>query len=221
VKIAAIWPMFLSRRRLFRPLPVALLLGSAALTGGLFYQALLQRERADSVAFAQLTTNAQADIQQRLITYTDALRSGASFLIASPSLSRGEWMTFAQTLDMPGRYPGINGIGVIYPVPSDRTEEFLARVRADGAPDFAIHPVPGAGAVPGREQFVVTEIAPESGNQPAVGVDVASERFRRLAAEAARDEGRPSATSRITLVQDEGKRPGFLLYVPVFRTACR
>ena len=129
------FPLFFRRMQLLRRAPLALLLGGWALSGMLLVLVHRQQQRDDAAGFVQLTANAQAAIRQRLVTYVDALRSGVSFLVASPVVGREEWTTFAETLDLPGRYPGINGFGVIYLVPSEEAGGFLQRVRADGAPD--------------------------------------------------------------------------------------
>jgi len=66
-------------------------------------------------------------------------------------------------------------------------------------------------------QYVVTYITPLPGNEPALGLDLASETVRREGAEAARDTGEPRMTSQIRLVQNRENRPGFLLFLPVYR----
>jgi signal transduction histidine kinase len=56
-------------------------------------------------------------------------------------------------------------------------------------------------------------------NAGAIGYDMFSEPIRRAALEAARDSGNPTASGKVTLVQETeaAKQPGFLLYVPVYR----
>src|SRR5438552_1211252 len=53
-------------------------------------------------------------------------------------------------------------------------------------------------------------------NRAAIGYDMFTERGRRAAMERARDTGEPSASSKVSLVQeiDDQKQPGFLIYVP-------
>ncbi len=197
-------------------LPLGLLLVGWFLSGLLFFMVQGQQEREDAVDFAQLTSNAQTAIQQRFATYVEALRSGVSLMVTQPDLGHKQWELFANSLDLPGRYPGIWGFGVIYQVPVAQAERFLSRVRADGAQDFSINPVPGMTTPDGCDHYVVTFVEPAATNAAAFGLDVASEPIRRRAAETARDLGEPQMSARITLVQDTLKRPGFLLFLPVY-----
>lgn len=204
-------------RQLRRPLPLLILLGGWSASAMLFVLGSREQARAEAADLALLAGEAQAAMEQRLTTYVDGLRSGASFFMAAPGMGRTQWSRFASTLDLQGRYPGVNGIGVIYPVVPREAEAFVRWARKDGAPDFAIHPVPGVTSPASADQYVITFIEPLDGNRAARGLDVASESNRRRAAEEARDTGEPRLTGRIVLVQDGKKRPGFLLFVPVYR----
>ena len=197
--------------------PSLVLLVGWALSGGIFAQLQNNLRNADEATFAALTKNATDDIEGRLNTYVAALRGGAGLVLASPSVGRDEWTAFAETMDLPGNYPGINGIGLVSRVPFPATENFLQRTRGDGQPDFTIRPFPGATPTAGIDRYVITYVEPEASNRAALGLDLATETARRAGAEAARDSGDPQITSRISLVQDGAHRPGFLLYVPVYR----
>ena len=54
--------------------------------------------------------------------------------------------------------------------------------------------------------------------EAALGFDLASNQTRLQALEAARASGQPTATARITLVQEEAKQFGFLVFSPVYET---
>jgi PAS domain S-box-containing protein len=66
------------------------------------------------------------------------------------------------------------------------------------------------------EYVVVYYIEPYAGNEPALGLDVASIADRREALQQARDTGEPSATGRIILVQESGEQFGLLIFQPVY-----
>ena len=68
-----------------------------------------------------------------------------------------------------------------------------------------------------EEYFPVHFVEPLSGNEPAVGFDLASEAVRREALARARDLGNGAATARITLVQERSHQFGFLVVVPRYR----
>jgi signal transduction histidine kinase len=113
------------------------------------------------------------------------------------------------------------GIGVIYPVPREQGLAFETRTREEGMPDFRVRDISGreiAGQPVAAEHYVITYIDPVRDNREALGLDIASEARRRAAADASRDSGQPQITDRITLVQDEAKRAGFLLLLPIYQT---
>jgi len=199
-------------------LPGMVLLGGWAISGWLFTALQNERMRLDDFQLNTLIGECQAAIKARMETYVNALQAGASLFEASESVERDEWRRFAQSLDLPNRYQGIHGMGVIFPVKEADRAAFQAQY-AMGR-DFQIHPIPHEENVlpdpAGWRYFVITYLEPESSNLRAIGLDIASESKRQQAARAARDYGIPQITGRITLVQDEEKRPGFILFVPMY-----
>jgi PAS domain S-box-containing protein len=103
-------------------------------------------------------------------------------------------------------------MGVIEHVPRAELDAFLARERADGAPDLAIRT---SGEAP--DLWVTKHCFPEARNRAAWGYDVGSEPARRAAVERAARTGQATLTTHVWLVQDEARRPGFLYCVPVYR----
>ena len=69
------------------------------------------------------------------------------------------------------------------------------------------------------EYFPVYHVAPYKGNEAALGFDLASNPTRLQALDAARASGEPTATARITLVQEDAQQFGFLIFSPVYETA--
>lgn len=109
-------------------------------------------------------------------------------------------------------FPGLRGLGFIERVERESLPAFLARERADAAPDFSVRTTGDA-----PDLFVIKLIEPLENNRAAWGYDVGSERVRRAAAQQAVDTGQPKLTGRITLVQDGKKGPGFLYFMPIYR----
>ena len=172
---------------------------------------------AAELALTTLTKNAPTDSEARLNPDVAALRGGAGLALASPSVERDEWRAFAETRDLHGNYPGINGVSLVDRVPDLEAETFLQRSRGDGQPDLTIRPFAGAPPTAGRDHDVITDREPEVDNPTAPGLDLATETARRVAPDTTRDSGEPRITARISLVQDSGHRPGFLLYPPIYR----
>ena len=196
---------------------VTLLLIGWAVCGWLFALGRQQQTGDDEQAFARLTYRAEAEITARLDACEDLLQAGVGLVQVVTPLRRAEWMTFVASINLPTRYPSVNGIGVIFPVAPQEADGFEGRARADGRPDFAIHPLPGGRAVAGQVHDVITFLTSTSDAQSAIGLDIATDPVRRQAAERARDTGEPRLSGRITLVGAEAEGPAFALYVPVYR----
>lgn len=198
---------------------VVFLVGCLVAAGVFLDRTDIARSR-DEAHLGKIVDNAMARIHERLLVYSNALESGAALYATGLPVGRDQWRAFASTINIDGRYPGINGIGVVYPVPTDGLEAFLAHVRADGAPDFRLR---AASTEPVLDDFadaleydVITYIEPADANAAALGLNVATEANRRDAAFRARDTGQPAMTKRIILVQDAQRRAGFLYFIPVY-----
>ncbi|MFO0673494.1 MAG: CHASE domain-containing protein [Polyangiaceae bacterium] len=150
-------------------------------------------------------------LRYRLMAYEQVLLSALGFMRASEEVSRSEFRTYVETLDLAARYPGVQGVGYSQKLMPAEVEGFERRVRAD-FPDFALRP---AGK---RENYTsIVFLEPLSGrNLRAFGFDMFAEPTRRAAMEAARDTGNPSVSGPVRLVQETSEKPqaGFLIYVP-------
>lgn len=148
-------------------------------------------------------------IVERMTKYEDALWAGVGVvLVDDDDVTHSEWRLFAETISLDVKYPGINGIGVIYSVPADGAEAFV-KTQQQERPEFRIYP-----RHPGSTLLPITFIEPVESNLQAVGLDVAHETNRFTAATQALESGAARMTGPIVLVQDEEKTPGFLLYAP-------
>ncbi|MBB6251175.1 CHASE domain-containing protein [Nitrospirillum iridis] len=195
------------------------LVGCLVATGVFLDRTDIARSR-DEAHLNKIVDTAMGRIHERLLVYSNALEAGAALYATGLPVGRREWQAFAETINVDGRYPGINGIGVIYPVAADGLEAFLRKVRADGAPNFTLR---AASHEPILDDFadaleydVITYIEPADINAAAQGLNIATEANRREAARRARDTGQPAMTKRITLVQDTQRRAGFLYFIPVY-----
>ncbi len=92
--------------------------------------------------FETLSIEGEKALENRLASYGNALLGAASFIQGSSDVSRAEWRTYAETIRLRENFPGLNGIAWVQPVETAALPEFLRKRRADGAPDFTIHPRP-------------------------------------------------------------------------------
>ena len=196
--------------------PAAVLLIGLAGCVALVSSALRERHAYDAKTFERMASGAEDEVTQRFMVYVDTLRSGAAFLRSSDDVNRSEWREFAVTLNTEERYPGIRGVGVIFPVAQPDLDSFLANVGADAGNGFVLH-APGTAKVDGSEHAILTYIEPLQRNTDSLGLDMYAETKRREAAMEARDSGLPRLTHSIELVQDGLHRPGAMLFVPVYR----
>lgn len=201
-------------RRFWLLLPVGVLAAGIAGTLWLTSVARTAADQQDEERLYRLSGEAESLVRDRLGAYTDALFGGAALISASEHVTREEWRRYVEGLDLQGRYPGIEGMGVVYPSSAHDIPALEAAQREDLS-TFETRPVPGYAS--GDTRFIVTYIEPFAPNASAIGLDLASEDARRAAAELARNTGQPQVTGRITLVTDSQSRPGFLLFVPVYR----
>ena len=165
--------------------------------------------------FGFQTTDLVSAINKRLLEYETVLRGGVGFFKASSEVSRDEWQQYVEDLRIQQSFPGIQGMGFSLMMPAAEVERHIARIRAEGFPDYTVRP-PGVrdptSAIIYLEPF-------DWRNQRAFGYDMFSEPVRRTAMTLAMDTGKPALSGKIILVQetDEDVQQGFLMYVPLYR----
>lgn len=156
-------------------------------------------------------------VAERIHLYQFGLRGarGALEVMGEQQASRDGFLTYSKTRDLDAEFPGARGFGFIRRVPASAETAFLQKARLDGKPDFAIRQLtPHDG-----ERFIIQYVEPQARNQAAIGLDIASEKNRREAAEAALQTGEARLTGPITLVQATGKPlQSFLFLLPIYRT---
>jgi PAS domain S-box-containing protein len=176
--------------------------------------------RQDAVADAGRVVAVRADegarqLSQQLWTYGIALRGGASFFNGSTAIDRRDWQAYVQKLQVTEHLPGVQGFGFVEWIPPGRLAAHEARVRAEGFPDYRVHP-----ALPRQGQSAILYLEPFAGrNLRAFGFNMYAETVRRTAMDQARDSGLGAMSGKVRLVQEDGRdeQAGFLMYVPVYR----
>ncbi|MGZ3771230.1 MAG: CHASE domain-containing protein [Bdellovibrio sp.] len=210
----------LKRTRQLRLSAIVLLI-SWSLSSILFYSFQSEELKKDEARFDRLVTEMQDSIFVRMNAYIDALYGGMSLFAVEREITPEKWRSFYETYQVDKRYPGINGIGVIWPIKSTELNKFVDKQKKR-IPDFKIKAVTGASPIQEAQQkygnnFIITYIEPLKPNKEAQGLDVGTEMHRRSAAEASRDNGKPYITEDIVLAQDIKRRPGFLLFLPFYK----
>lgn len=203
------------RRRRRPVLPYVVLLAgllTTALSSTAFLRAIRERDR---TRFQNAVESTEDRIRARVDSYLALLTAGRGFMSANAQVRRADFRTFAEGLDVRGRYQGVLGIGFAAVVPEQGRSPILDEMYAQAEVPFRVWPE-GAGGAP-RSAIVWLEPL-DRRNRAAIGYDMTSEPVRRIALDRARDTGLGAASGRVTLVQeiDAQKQAGFLLYLPVY-----
>ena len=210
----AIW----RRRRLSVALP---LVGALALGFVVFGYTRAQEWERLRLLFERQAESLAHSIRTRLDNYVDVLYAFESFYTSAPEVSRQAFRTFVQHSF--ARHPGLQALSLDLRVPDARRDAYEQAVRREGFADFQIMEQTAQGELVRAERrpeyIAVTYIEPRAGNDPALGFDVVSMPDRLDALQQARDTGQPTATGRLTLVQDPGHQFGLLVFLPLYGPA--
>lgn len=154
-------------------------------------------------------------VEDRIAAYEALLRAGEGVALASWPIRHDTWRTFVANLRLASVYPGIQGVGISLFIPSARNNPLLDSMMPPAIrARFSIWPTSSEHT---RTAIVLLEPL-DARNLRALGFDMLSEPVRRAAMERARDEGLPSLSRKVRLVQEtpDDAQPGFLLYVPLY-----
>lgn len=163
------------------------------------------------IHFSQSTQNTVKLLIDRLHIPVYGLMGARGLVLAHPEITPKEFETYVRSRDLKNEFYGIRGFGLIDKVPrSDSANYIQNQVKLQGS-DFKIR---SSGTYPFH--YVISAIHPIENNKAAWGYDIASEEHRRKAYERALATRQATLTSKITLVQDNQKRAGFLLLLPIW-----
>ncbi len=194
--------------------PVAALAGLLALTivaAAFLYLNTRMRERA---RFHRAVVGATDRIEAQLEAYATLLRGSAALASAVPELTPEAFHAYVERLDLASHYPGVQGVGYARRLRGSQSASVEAELQARGF----------AGIWPqgtGEERTAIVLLEPlDRRNRAAIGYDMTTEQTRREAMERARDTGSAAISGKVTLVQeiDPQRQPGFLVYLPVYRS---
>lgn len=157
-------------------------------------------------------------VLRRITLYQYGLRGarGAIVSVGDAQITREAFSRYSQTRDVKAEFPGAHGFGFIRRVAATDEARFVAQARADGMPDYTVRQLEPHSA----ERYLIQYIEPAGPNRASLGLDIASEQNRRVAALAALQTGQVKLTGPITLVQATGSPlQSFLILMPVYKNA--
>lgn len=195
--------------------PWLVLTFSLLVTGWSWSVAQAGVERSIQEHFEFRVAEVMSAIHNRLTTYEQILRSGVALIIAERDVSREQWRTFVEHLEIEKNYPGILGIGFADVLRPHELRSHEERLRAQGYPGYRVWP-----KGPRTAFSAIVFLEPfDWRNQRAFGFDMLSEPKRRQAMFRARDTGMAAVSGKVTLVQEttQDVQSGFLMYLPLYR----
>lgn len=200
-----------------RPRASPSIVAALALTGGLvvsgiaFVQVRTWESERITAHFQHDTASMAANLRTEIRSHLETLHFLREFYARTPQVTRHEFAAFVQgAID---RHCGYQSLKWVPRVPAQRREAFEAAVRAEGFPDFRIHPVTQR-----AEHFPVDFVVPRAPNGWAHGFDLASDPVRLEALEQARDSGEMQATAPIRPVQRADEQAGFQVCMPIYQS---
>lgn len=201
-------------------IPAIILLLGWFVSAWLYHSLNQASSRVDDLSFEELVADSEGSILGRYNSYVDSLRASAAFYLESEEVSGTEWRNFVNYLNIPVRYPGISGLGVILPFRENELEAYVSNIRENMDADFQIKKVSGAERPPvdrlGYSHYIIDRIEPLEDNPGTVGMDLASESKRQAVGIIARDSGNPAVSESIQIGNDIDNKIGFLLLMPMY-----
>ncbi len=165
------------------------------------------------------TNNAQLTIQTRIQSYIDGLHGARALFSTSDHLTREQFHSYVDELNLLQNFPGINNLNFAQRVLAQQKDTFESAVQQDssldpqGYPDFIIKP---SGT---REEYhVLTYLEPMRGNEKVFGFDIASRPAVAHALDVARDSGEISSSGKpIPINVDNERHIGLAMRLPLYR----
>jgi signal transduction histidine kinase len=170
------------------------------------------QERADVLA---------ANLQRSIDGCFEVLRSIGQLYGSAEWVGRQDFRRFVQPVLL--RHSSIQALEWLPRLQECDRPLFEQTVQTEGYPNFQVTERRADGqltrAAVRPEYFPVAYVEPLSGNELALGFDLASDAIRRTALERARDTGAIAISGRVELVQETQRQFGFLVTLPIYRGA--
>ncbi|HEU4457986.1 MAG TPA: PAS domain S-box protein [Methylibium sp.] len=204
-------------RRFATPLRAAILAGVLVLGLACVGASILERQNGAGAAerFDAVAARATDQLSRRIRAYEYGLRGARGAVVASGAgfITRDGYRRYAETRDIDREFPGALGIGLVRRVAPPDERAFVEAARMDGWPAFAIRPYHAHDG----DRYVIHLVEPIERNRRAIGIDLASEPTRKLAADRAADTGEATLTGPITLASGTGgHQRSFLMLLPIY-----
>ncbi len=175
----------------------------------------LKEDRAARQQFDFLVETTVEAIGKRMVDHEQILLGAAGLFDVSGEVSRAQWRSYNERLQLAERYPGIQGVGFAKAVRPEALEAHIQSIRNEGFANYEVYPPVGNSSL--RTPIVYLEPFNDR-NLAAFGYDMFAEPVRQQAMQQAAETGQPHITGRVRLRQEtHGKiQAGVLMYVPLY-----
>jgi diguanylate cyclase (GGDEF)-like protein/PAS domain S-box-containing protein len=183
------------------------------LTVAYWYKEDRQAKEIRDRVFNESANQIQNKIYLRLSRFELMLRGVKGFYESSYFISGAEFAHYINSLQLLQTVPGFQAVAVALHVPHEKKAQYLTEMQRRGYADFKVKP---KGERPSYAPLSLIE--PHTGyNLNAVGFDLLTNPKIKPTIEESRDKGVAALTSKLTLIQDEGKNiPAVVMYVPIY-----
>ncbi len=185
-----------------------------ALTGVLWQQAKTAATESIQAELQREANDITSTIERNLDANALMLMGFEGLFGASERVTHSDFRRYFQVLNSTARMPGFAGVAYVELVNGQDMQRHQAQVRRDGLPGYRVSP---DGQRDSYTPIVYIEPLNDS-NRRAVGFDISTVPPAQAAIAMARDTGRLTMSSKLTLKQDEGNaQPGFVMFVPIYQ----
>lgn len=202
-----------------RAVPLAIFLLIASVTLLSVYAIERGDNRREQVQIDQIAATIGATLERRASTSSAYLRAGAALFATVDAVPFDLFARFAEELRLDNKFRISGGIGWSEVIAPASAPSFEARIGRQLGRKVKVYRMPSAPDLPSLVPVAFS--LPDSERvQRAIGFDMYSEPVRRAAMEQAARNQEPVATRKVILVSgDDGPKPGFVIYMPVYGQA--
>lgn len=183
----------------------------------MWQQAISRNKTESQQAFAANNEEIKHATEIRLQAYTDALRGFKGLFNSSDFVSKNDFTSYYNSLDLQKNYPGLRSLGFISAVEEENLNVFVADMRAAGLTVADGSPFTIKSKTNEQLHFIVTYLA-TSNNPPNIGLDIGSIAGRQqiYSSALASDEIFASGLLDLPATPDQPAQKGFFITTPVY-----
>jgi PAS domain S-box-containing protein len=171
-------------------------------------------EKTAQLRFASAAEEIKHRASDQITYLEELLHNSAAVFAASERVTREEWRTYTEHLEIVRKVPPLHSIAFAAWIPDEEKIAFTNEIRSQGYPSYTIWPA-------GDRAFYlpVTYIEPPSqANLQALGYDMHSDETRRSAVMRAIETGKTAIAGKTRLVQDTPEKgTSFMMFVPIYK----